>query len=117
MCGAGCGAGGGAVCCVATFCRPCATLSPIEWMSGIWASGALTFMLFITPNSAACLTPLTMSLPPLAKIRPLAPDCCAFRTYDEKSWLLSGCLTEPTTLPPAALMKPVASSSIDLPNT
>ena len=32
------------------------------------------------PNSAACFTPLTMSLPPLANISPLAFEACACTT-------------------------------------
>src|SRR3546814_4189691 len=54
------------------------------------------------PNSAACLMALMVSPPALARPITLAPEACACSRNEEKSLVLSGCRTAPSTLPTAA---------------
>src|SRR6516162_10855375 len=56
-----------------------------------------------------------MSVPPLASATTLARELCACSRKEAKSALLSGWLTPPTTLPPAASIKRVASRCIAWP--
>ena len=51
------------------------------------------------PNSAACLIELVVSPPALASPMIFALDDCACSRKEEKTELLSGCLTPPSTLP------------------
>src|SRR2546423_12444220 len=55
------------------------------------------------PNSAACLIEFVVSPPALASPMILALELCACSRKEEKSALLSGCLTPPSTLPPLAV--------------
>ena len=48
---------------------------------------------------------------PFAKATTFAPEPRARSRKDEKSWLLIGCLTEPTTRPPSLETAAVASRS------
>ena len=48
-------------------------------------SNAATFMLRVSPNSAACLMEFTVSAPALARPSTLAPDAWAETRKDEKS--------------------------------
>ena len=68
------------------------------------------------PNSAACLIALIVSPPPFAKAMILAFEACACSRKDEKSAVLSGWRTAPTTLPPPATTIAVASRSRACPN-
>src|ERR1700730_9678196 len=54
------------------------------------------------PNSAACFRALIVSPPTFARPMILAPDVCAASRNEEKSGVLSGCFTDPITLPPLA---------------
>ena len=54
---------------------------------------------------------LMVSPPALARPITLAFDDCACSRNEEKSVVLSGCLTPPTTLPPAAVTTAVVSRS------
>src|SRR6478672_1349588 len=55
------------------------------------------------PNSAPCLIELMVSPPALARPMILAFDACACSRNDEKSEVLSGWRTAPSTLPPLAV--------------
>src|SRR5208283_2388422 len=68
-----------------------------------------------SPNSCACLKHPLVSPPPLAKATTSAPDPCACRRKDEKSAVLIGWRTDPTTLPPAASTAAVQLASRSLP--
>ena len=57
----------------------------------------------VMPNSAPCLIALMVSPPALASPMILAFEACACSRNDEKSALLSGALTLPSTLPPLAI--------------
>ena len=63
------------------------------------------------PNSDACLMELMVSPPALARPITLALEACACSRKEEKSCVLSGTFTLPSTLPPAALMTSVVSRS------
>ena len=52
------------------------------------------------PNSAACLIELMVSPPAFARPMIFAPEDCACNKNAEKSCVLSGAFTEPTTVPP-----------------
>src|SRR5262252_11080926 len=54
------------------------------------------------PNSAACLIELMVSPPALARPITLAFDACACNRNEEKSLVLIGWRTLPSTLPPLA---------------
>ena len=63
------------------------------------SSSAASFWPPLTmPNSAACLIELVVSPPALARPMILALEACACSRKDEKSEVLSGCLTPPTHL-------------------
>ena len=56
------------------------------------------------PNSAACFTALMVSPPALASPITLALEFCACSRSEAKSAVPSGCLLEPSTLPPCFSM-------------
>src|SRR4029453_7376469 len=68
------------------------------------------------PNSAACLIALVVSPPALASPMTLAFDACACNRKEEKSEVLIGCLTPPSTLPPFAVTTAAVSRSSACPN-
>ena len=68
------------------------------------------FIVLLMPNSLAALMLLTVSPPALARPRICAFEFCACSRKDEKSDAFSGCLTEPTTVPPLASTTLVVSS-------
>src|SRR5258707_4512048 len=68
------------------------------------------------PNSAACLIALVVSPPALASPITFAFEDCACSRNDEKSEVLSGCLTPPSTLPPLAVTVAAVSRSSAWPN-
>ncbi len=82
---------------------PCVVFSPSEWMSLMNTSSPASFIVLVTPNSLAALMVLMVSPPALAMPRICALLACACSRKDEKSLADSGCLTVPTTVPPAAL--------------
>src|SRR5207245_2460245 len=82
---------------------PCVVFRPSEWMSLMNTSKPASFIVLVTPNSLAALIELIVSPPALASPRICALLDCACSRNDEKSLADSGCLTEPTTVPPAAL--------------
>jgi len=63
------------------------------------------------PNSPACLIALIVSWPALARPITLAFEDCACSRKDEKSCVLSGCLTAPSTVPPEAFTTSLTSRS------
>ncbi len=63
------------------------------------------------PNSEACLIELIVSPPALARPMICAFEACACSRNDEKSLVLIGCLTPPTTVPPAAFTTAETSRS------
>src|SRR5215471_15277857 len=63
------------------------------------------------PNSAPCLIELIVSPPALARPMILAFDDCACSRNEEKSLVLSGTLTLPSTLPPLASTAAAVSRS------
>ena len=71
----------------------------------------------VTPNSCTCLMVLTRSGPALASPITWAPELCAWRSGEDMSVVPSGCLTSPSTVPPAALTALVASAESVLPKT
>ena len=73
-------------------------------------SSPAIFIDLVTPNSLAALIALTVSPPALASPRICALLLCACSRKEEKSLAFSGCLTEPTTLPPLALTMVVVSA-------
>src|SRR4051812_3297647 len=95
---------------------PCVVFRPRVWMSLMNTSRPASFIDLVMPNSLAALTELMKSPPALARPRIWALDDCACSRKDEKSDADSGCLTLPTTEPPAALMTSVVSFSNDWPN-
>jgi hypothetical protein len=52
------------------------------------------------PNSAACLIEFDVSRPAFARPITLALELCAWRMKEEKSEVLKGWRTAPSTLPP-----------------
>src|SRR4029450_3757914 len=82
---------------------PCVVLRPSEWMSLMNTSRPASFIVLVMPNSLAALIELMVSPPALARPRICALLACACSRKEEKSLADSGCLTEPTTVPPAAL--------------
>ena len=80
------------------------------------SSGEASAPLFIRPNSAACLIALMVSPPALASPITLAFEACACSRKDEKSDVLSGCRTLPSTLPPDFTTTLVVSFSRSWPN-
>ncbi|KAG1370626.1 hypothetical protein G6F60_015652 [Rhizopus arrhizus] len=72
-------------------------------------------MVLVTPNSLAALIALMVSPPALARPRICALEACACSRKDEKSLEASGCLTDPTTLPPPASTTVVVSACNALP--
>src|SRR5262245_44637286 len=84
--------------------RPCAVCRPSALTSLANTSRPASFCPPLTmPNSAACLIELMVSPPALARPTTLALDACACSRNDEKSLVLSGTRTEPSTLPPFAV--------------
>ena len=63
------------------------------------------------PNSLAALMELMVSPPALARPITFAFEDCACKRKEEKSVALSGCFTEPSTLPPEAITTEVVSRS------
>src|SRR5829696_3106018 len=88
---------------------PWVVLSPSEWMSLMNTSRPASFIDLVTPNSFAALIELIVSPPAFARPRICALLDCACSRNDEKSLADSGCRTEPTAVPPAALTALVAS--------
>src|SRR5450755_3360956 len=88
---------------------PCVAFSPSECTSLMNINRPTSFIVLVTPNSLAALIALIVSPPALAKPRICALLDCAWSKNDEKSLVESGCRTEPTTVPPAALTAVVAS--------
>src|SRR5882762_11988778 len=87
---------------VSVSVRPCAACSPSPFTSLANTSRPANFCPPLTmPNSAPCLIELMVSPPALASPMTLAFDACACSRNDEKSLVLIGCFTSPTTLPPA----------------
>ena len=82
---------------------PCVAGRPSEWMSLMNTSSPASFIVLVTPNSLAALIELMVSPPAFARPRICALLDCACSRNDEKSLVDSGCLTEPTIVPPAAL--------------
>ncbi|MCY1373503.1 hypothetical protein D9M69_607850 [compost metagenome] len=69
------------------------------------------FMLLVMPNSFAALIALMVSPPALASASTCALEFCACSRKDEKSEVLSGAFTEPSTVPPFSFTTLVASAS------
>src|ERR1700736_6130724 len=65
----------------------------------------------LMPNSAACLMELMVSPPALARPITLALDDCACSRNEEKSLVLIGTRTLPSTLPPLASTTAAVSRS------
>src|SRR5687768_5061703 len=81
--------------------RPCAVGSPIAATSLANTRRPANFCPPLTmPNSAPALIELMVSPPALARPTILAFEVCACSRNDEKSLVLSGCRTLPSTLPP-----------------
>src|ERR1043166_3363022 len=81
--------------------RPCAVGRPSAATSLANTSRPANFCPPLTmPNSAPCLIELMVSPPALASPMILALDACACSKNDEKSLVLSGWRTLPSTLPP-----------------
>ena len=72
-------------------------------MSLMKASRAAGFIVSAMPNSLAAFSELEKSPPALARPSTCAPEFCAWSRYEEKSEVLSGTRTAPTTLPPLAV--------------
>src|SRR5208282_2014836 len=68
------------------------------------------------PNSDACLIELMVSPPALASPTTLALEACACSRNDEKSLVLSGWRTLPSTLPPFFSTTAAVSRSSAYPN-
>ena len=84
-------------------CSPCVVLRPSECTSVMnTSSPARRWPACTMPNSADCLIELMVSPPALARPMTLAFDDWACSRNDEKSALLSGTRTPPSSLPPAA---------------
>src|SRR4051812_8398690 len=88
---------------------PWVAFRPSECTSLMNISRPASFIVLVMPNSLAALTELIVSPPALARPRMSALLDCACSRNDEKSLADSGCRTEPTTLPPAALTTVVVS--------
>src|SRR3954470_19312652 len=82
---------------------PWVALRPSECTSLMNISSPASFIDLVMPNSLAALIALIVSPPALARPRICALLDCACSRNDEKSLADSGCLTVPTTVPPAAL--------------
>ncbi|MNT29393.1 hypothetical protein D3C72_1651290 [compost metagenome] len=95
---------------------PCVRFRPSEWMSLMKISKPASFMDFVKPNSLAALMLLMASPPAFARPRICGFADCACSRKDEKSEAPSGCLTLPSTLPPAALTTSAVSFSSEWPN-
>jgi ABC-type branched-subunit amino acid transport system substrate-binding protein len=81
--------------------KPCAVCRPSECTSVMKTKSPARFCpACVMPNSAACLMELMVSPPALASPMIFAFDCCACSRNDEKSLLLIGTATWPSTLPP-----------------
>src|SRR6201747_139816 len=80
---------------------PCAVGRPSALTSLANTSKPAIFCPPLTmPNSAACLIELMVSPPALASPITLALEACACSRNDAKSEVPSGCLLDPSTLPP-----------------
>src|SRR5437588_711232 len=69
-------------------------------MSAMKTIRPASFFPRVTPNSPACFTALMKSPPESASAITSALEACACNRKDEKSGVLIGCFTAPTTLPP-----------------
>src|SRR4051812_16339826 len=97
---------------VSVSVRPCAVGRPSAATSDANTRRPASFWPPLTmPNSAACLIELMVSPPAFAKPMTLAFDDWACSRNDEKSLVLSGALTPPSTLPPALVTAAVVSRS------
>ena len=95
---------------------PCAASRPMPFTSVLKVSSpANCWPAFLRPNSTACLTASTKSPPPRASATTFAPDAWACSTCDEKSEVLMGTSTLPTTLPPEASTRAVVSRCTEWP--
>ena len=94
---------------------PSAAFRPTECTSLMNISRPASFIVLVMPNSLAALIALTVSPPALARPRICALLDCACSRKDEKSLALSGCLTLPTTVPPAAWITAEASDCSEAP--
>src|SRR5471032_671159 len=84
---------------VSVSAKPCAVCKPSALTSlEKTSSPARLWPPLTMPNSAACLIELMVSPPALAKPMTLALDDCACSRNDEKSLVLSGTRTLPSTL-------------------
>src|SRR3954466_12143257 len=81
---------------------PCDAFRPSECTSVMNISRPAIFIVLVMPNSLAALIALMVSLPALARPRICALLDWACSRNDEKSLADNGCLTVPTTVPPAA---------------
>src|ERR1700712_3693743 len=88
---------------------PCVAFRPSECTSLMNISKPTSFIVLVMPNSFAALIALIVSPPAFARPRISALRDWPCKRNDEKSLDDSGCRTEPTTLPPAALTAVVAS--------
>ena len=89
---------------------PCVAGRPMAWMSLMNMIRPASFMVLVRPNSLAALIALVASAPALARARISALLLCACSRKEEKSLDDSGCLTEPSTLPPPACTTLVVSA-------
>ena len=71
----------------------------------------------VTPNSRTCLMVFTRSGPALASPITSAPELWAWSSGEDMSAVPSGCLTSPSTVPPAAFTALAASAERPLPKT
>src|SRR5713226_744528 len=86
---------------VSVIVGPCALLSPSALMSLANTRRPARLCPPLTmPNSAACLIELMVSPPALARPMTCALEDWACSRNDEKSLVLIGALTSPSTLPP-----------------
>jgi hypothetical protein len=87
--------------------RPNARMSliTITRPASFWPPAAMRY-------SAACFTELMVSAPALARPMICAFELCARNRNDEKSLVLSGCRTSPTTLPPLVMTTLLRSLAI-----
>src|SRR6478672_5799214 len=96
---------------------PCAIGRPSAFTSLANTSRPASFWPPLTmPNSDACLIELMVSPPALARPMTLAFDDCACSRNDEKSAVLIGARTAPTTLPPFLVTTALVSRSSACPN-
>src|SRR5712691_7041547 len=88
---------------VSVSVRPCAACRPSPFTSLANTSRPANFCPLLTmPNSAPCLIELMVSPPALARPMIFAFEACACSRNEEKSLVLSGWRTLPSTLPPFA---------------